>query len=136
MAGHDELARLESERNRLRSVIAYYDGPPYRMQWGDGRAPRWLVVAVVVVVCGIAVALLAGIIAGQVSPWGLVLILIALPVVAVIFSRVGFRIFDVGDTVIVIPYLFWWPIGEDEARARLAECETRIAKLRGDAARD
>jgi hypothetical protein len=136
MAGHDELARLESERDRLRSVVAYYNGPLNRMPWGEGRAPEWLVVAVVVVVCGIAVALLAGIAAGQVSPWGLVLILIGLPVLAVIFSRVGFLTFDVGDTVIVIPYLSWRPVGEGEARARLAECETRIAKLRGDAARD
>jgi hypothetical protein len=131
MTDHAELARLEAERDHLRSVIAYYSSPPYQSDWGEWRASGWLVAVAIAVVGGIAIALIAGIVAGQVSPWGLLGLLIALPVLWYTFSRVSWMTFDVGDMLILIPDLISRrPIGENEARQRLAECEARIAKLR------
>jgi len=136
MADHAELARLEAERDRLRSMIAYYNSPPYRWHWGESPAPGWLVAVAIALVAGISVAQIAGIVAGQVSPWGLLGLLIALPVLICISSLTSFSIYDLGDLLILIPDLMWRPIGENEARQRLAECEALIAKLRGHAVRD
>jgi hypothetical protein len=140
MAAQDELARLEAERDRLRSVIAYYNSPPYRWpSWGESRAPGWLVVLVLFVTLGIVALLIAGIFVGQVSALGIVVLLVALPLALFIVSRMPIfaYAFSLDSTLILIPDLVWRPIGEDEARQRLWEFEARIAKLKhGHAIRD
>lgn len=132
MAVQDELVRLEAERDRLRSVIAYYNGPNYNVPSGESRAPGWLVVVTIALVCGIVAALVAGVFAGQVSALGLVALLIGLPLTVYILSRspVSFRVLSIEDILILIPMARWQPIGENEARERLAECEAQIAKLK------
>jgi hypothetical protein len=131
MAGQNEPAELEAERDRLLSMIAYHNGPFYRTPRGS-RAPAWFVVAGVAIICGIGVSIVAGIFAGQISASTFLFLVVGLPLFAYILTRkiAIFGItFRVGDT------LTGWsteqPAGEPEARQRLADCEAQIAKLKG-----
>jgi hypothetical protein len=46
MVDRDELAQLEAERDRLQSMIAYHNGPFYRM-FSLPRTPAWFGAAAV-----------------------------------------------------------------------------------------
>jgi hypothetical protein len=109
MAGQDELAQLEAERDRLLSMIAYHNGPFYRMT--PVRAPAWFVVAAIAITSGIGILIVAGISAGQISASGVLFLFVGLSLLAYI-SFEG----RIADT----------PAGEPEARQRLADCEARI----------
>jgi hypothetical protein len=128
MAGQDELAQLEAERDRLLSMIAYHNRP--FLQPGP-RAPAWFVVIAVAIICGIGVSIVAGIFAGQISASGVLFLVVGLPLLAYILARkiTVFGItFRVGDTLTGWPT--GQPAGEPQARQRLADCEARIMKLK------
>jgi hypothetical protein len=114
MAGRDELAQLEAERDRLESMIAYHNGPFYRVP--PVRAPAWFVLAAIAITCGIGILIVAGISAGQISAWGLLFLVVGLSLLAYI-SFEGVRLTDT-------------PAGEPETHQRLADCEARIKKLK------
>jgi hypothetical protein len=130
MAGQNELAELEAERDRLLSMITYHNGPFYRTPPGS-RAPAWFVVAAIAIICGIGVSIVAGIFAGQISASGFLFLVVGLPLLAYILTRkiTVFSItFRVGDILTGSPTE--QPAGEPETRQRLADCEARIVKLK------
>jgi hypothetical protein len=130
MAGQDELAQLEAERDRLLSMIAYHDGPVLQTSpWF--QIPPWLRWVAVGMICGIGALIVAGIVAGQIALSGLVFSVVFLGLAAYILTRkitvfgINFR---VGDTLTGWPTR--QPAGEPEARRHLADCEARIMKLK------
>jgi hypothetical protein len=137
MAGQDELAQLEAERDRLLSMIAYQNGPDYRSS-RRFRAPAWLVAVATAMILVIAALIVAGIVAGQISGSGLVFSVVALALLAYILTR---RVTVFGSPLLVADILVLFggdvvatpkgrPPGEAEAHQRLAECEARIMKLK------
>jgi hypothetical protein len=133
MAGQDELAQLEAERARLLSMIAYQNGPFYRISL-KFRTTAWLVVVAVAIIFVIAALIVAGILAGQISASGLVFSVVGLALLAYILTR-GITVFGSSFLAgeILVPLgdgIFTRPPGEAEAHQRLAECETRIMKLK------
>jgi hypothetical protein len=129
MAGRDELAQLEEERDRLLSMIAYQNRPLFRGPAGYPTA-AWFVVVAIAVICGIGVTILAGVFAGQISATSLLFLVVGLPLLAYILTRkitvFGTRLF-MGEILFlngsVTP-------GESQARQRLANCEARIMELK------
>jgi hypothetical protein len=111
MIDQDELVQLQTERDRLLSMIAYHNGPAHRMSSGF-RTPVWFAVIAIGVICGIGALILAGIFAGQISSSGILFSVVGLLLLAYILTR-----------KIVLP------AGEPEVRQRLADCEARIMKL-------
>jgi hypothetical protein len=131
MAGQDELTRLEAERDRLLSMIAYHNGSFYRTPLGFRAAPAWFVA--VAITCGIGISIVAGVFAGQISPWSLFLIVVVLLLGA--FATREITVFGITVSVLQIVTLTPGgpPAGEPEVRQYLADCEARIAKLKGAA---
>ena len=115
MADRNELAQLEAERDRLLSMIAYHNGPFYRM-FSLPRTPTWFGVAAVAIICSIGLAMIAGTFAGQISASDFLFLVVGLPLLAYILSRL------VGNVE--------RPAGEPEIYQRLADCEARIIKLK------
>jgi hypothetical protein len=115
MADRNELAQLEAERDRLLSMIAYHNGPFYRM-FSLPRTPTWFGVAAVAIICAIGLAMIAGTFAGQISASNFLFLVVGLPLLAYILSRL------VGNVE--------RPAGEPEIYQRLADCEARIIKLK------
>jgi hypothetical protein len=137
MAGQDELAQVEAERVRLLSMITYHNGPCYRAPRGF-RARAWFVVVAIAITCGIGVSIVAGIFAGQISASGVLFLVVGLLLLAYISTR-RITVFDTPFFVGEILALFGGsiaapvgqqPVGEIEARQRLADCEARIVKLK------
>jgi hypothetical protein len=138
MAGQDELAQLQAERDQLLSMIAYHNAPFDRTRRGF-RAPAWFVVIAIVVLCGIGASMAAGIFAGQLSASGIVFLVVGLSLLTYISTR---RITVFGTSVFVGEILALFggaavdtplgrsPAGEPEAFQRLTDCEARISKLR------
>jgi hypothetical protein len=133
MAGLDELAQLQAERDQLLSMIAYHNRPSLRVP--PGRAPAWFVVVILAIICGIGVLMAAGFFAGQIDPpvfiFIFIFLVVVLPASAYILGRrvtVFGNTFRVGDTLLGWPT--GQPAGEPEARQRLADCEARIMKLK------
>jgi hypothetical protein len=132
MSGQDELAQLEAERARLLSMIAYQNGPFYRISL-KFRTTAWFVVVAIIFV--IAALIVAGILAGQISASGLVFSVVGLALLAYILTR-GITVF--GSSLLAGEILVplgdgiggTRPPGEAEAHQRLAECEARIMKLK------
>ena len=120
MAGQNELAQLETERDRLLSMIAYHDRRFLRLH--SWRAPTWLVVGV---------SLVAGVFAGQISASAILFLVVGLPLFLYISTRkitvFGIPLF-LGEIIALAPV--GQPVGEIQARQRLAECETRILELK------
>jgi hypothetical protein len=85
MAGRDELAQLEAERDRLLSMIAYHNRSPFRGPAGS-PAPAWFVAVAVAGICGIGFTILAGVFAGQISPSSLLFLVVGLPLLAYILT--------------------------------------------------
>ena len=130
MADQNQLAELEAERDRLLSMIAYHNRPI--------QTPAWFPVIMIAGFCCLGVTILAGIFAGQISASAILFLVVALPLLAYIFSR---KITALGNTVLVgeIFALFagvitpvGQPAGEPQVRQRLADCEARIMKLKED----
>jgi hypothetical protein len=113
VTGQDELSQLETERDQLRSMIAYHTGF-YRIL-PRFRAPPWLYAVAVAIICGIGFSLVAALLAGQISSSYLLSLaifpMVGLPVLAYISSINR-------------------PAGEPEAFQRLADCEERIMELK------
>jgi hypothetical protein len=129
MAGQDDLAQLEAERDRLLSMIAYHNRPFCRVP--PMRAPAWFVVVVVAILCGIGVSIVVGFFAGQIDPSVFIFLVVVLPLSAYFLTRkvAIFGItFRVGDTLTGWPT--GRPAGEPEAHQRLADCEARIMNLK------
>src|SRR5882724_13676625 len=72
MTDRDELADLEAERDRLRSLIAYYERPDI----GFPELPAWFCYVLLGIAGVIAVVVAAEMLAGQIDP-----LLIIFPVV-------------------------------------------------------
>lgn len=115
MVDQNELAHLEAERDRLLSMIAYHNGPFYRMS-SMLQTPAWFAVIAAIIICAIGIAMVAGLFAGQISSSDFLFLVVGLPLLTYILSRLttGFR----------------EPAGEPQIRQRLADCEARIAELR------
>jgi hypothetical protein len=133
MADQDELAQFEAERDRLLSMIAYQNGPFYRISL-KFRTPAGFVVVAIAIIFVIAALIMAGILAGQISASGLVFLVVAFALLAYILTR---RITVFGSSFfageIVVPFgdgIVVRAPGEREAYQRLAECEARIMKLK------
>jgi hypothetical protein len=128
MAGQEELAQLEAQRDRLQAMIAYHNRSIFGKS-SDARAPAWFIVVAAVVLCGIGVSLVAGVCAGQFSS-DFLLLLVALPPLVYILTR-RITIFGIPSLVGDIILLGGGsPAGEPDTRQRLAECEARIMKLK------
>jgi hypothetical protein len=136
MAGRDELAQLEEERDRLLSMIAYHNRPLFRGPAGS-PARAWFVVVAVAGICGIGFTILAGVFAGQISASSLLFLVVGLPLLAYILTR---KITVFGTSLLMGEILGLFlgvfvtpgrPAGEFQARQRLADCEARIMELKG-----
>jgi hypothetical protein len=89
------------------------------------------------IICCVGILIVAGIIVGQISAFGIVFLVVALPLFAYVS---GWKIeafgntFRVGEIVVLLTGGFVTPmgrpVGETEALQRLADCEARILKLR------
>src|SRR5882762_3073370 len=77
--------QLEAERDRLRSMIACHDDPSIGML--QDRPPVWFVVIAAAAICTIGISLVAGVFVGQISASSLLFLVVALPLLAYIFSR-------------------------------------------------
>jgi hypothetical protein len=142
MAGQDELSELEAERDRLRAMIAYHNGPFYPMRSGcwqsasqpassGQQTPAWFAIAGIGIVCSIGILMVAGAFAGQIPVSYVLFLVLGLPLLVYISTR---RV-----TLFGIPFRFGQLLalgsseqiaGEPEALQRLADCEARIARLK------
>jgi hypothetical protein len=125
MADLDELAQLETERDRTRSMIAFHHGPFY--EGLIGQTPRWLAATVVVIVGAAGAFLIAGALAALVASSVLVLAVYIFSRPVTIFG-VTFRAGDLLNELSTVPTDR--PAGEPEALQRLAHCEARIKELK------
>jgi hypothetical protein len=133
MAGRDDLAQLEEERDRLLSMIAYHNRPLLRGP-ALSPAPAWFVVVAIAVICDIGVSIVAGVIAGQISASAILFLVVGGPLLAYISTR---KIIVFGTTLFmgeILALFFLTPVGrpggETQARQRLADCEARIRELK------
>jgi hypothetical protein len=127
MTGQDELAQLEADRDRLLSMIAYHNRPPF-------PKPPWFDVVTIILLCGIGILIVAGLLAGQIPVLAVLFAVVSLPLMAYIMTR-KLRVFgttfqgeDVIGALMLIPP--GRPTGERETHQRLADCEARITKLK------
>jgi hypothetical protein len=119
MVEQNELAKLEAERDRLLSMIAYHDGPfyrPFRRMSSELQTPTWFFVIAALVICTVGIAMVAAVFAGQISTSEFVFLVVGLPLLTYIMSRLTTGLHE--------------PAGEPQVRQRLAECEARIMKLK------
>ena len=129
MTDQDELAELEAERDRLRSMIDYYERP----EIGFPELPLWLRYILLGAACVIAVWVAVGMLAGEIDPSLVIFSVVFLGLTAYISTRkinafgTSMRIFDLLShlalTASPTP-------GADELRDRLLNCEARIMQLR------
>jgi hypothetical protein len=133
MADQDRLAQLEAERDRLLSMITYHNGSFYRRS----PVPAWFVVVSIAMICAIGISIVAGILTGQIPASLVLFLIVGLPLLAYILTR---KITVFGTTLLMGEILSLFlgvvtpvgrPVGETEARQRLADCEAQIAKLKG-----
>jgi hypothetical protein len=125
MIGDDELARLEAERARLLSVMAHQK----RMM--EQAIPAWFRFAMLAMVVGIGIALLAGLMAGQIALSGIFWSIGIIGLSVFVGTRkirlfgARFYVWEFIMETAVLP-----PVGERQPRELLADCEARIAKLK------
>jgi hypothetical protein len=119
MAAQDELAHLEAERDRLRSMIAYHNATRRRLSpfpfVGIG-----VVLAVVVLVA-------TRLFFGEIAIFEAILVVVFLGLSAYILTR---KITLFGITTSVSDLHIALEPGAPEAHRHLAECEARILKLK------
>jgi hypothetical protein len=119
MVDRNELAKLEAERDRLLSMIAYHDGPfyrPFRRISSALQKPTWFFVIAAIIICAVGIAMIAAVYAGQISTSEFLFLVVGLPLLTYIMSRLTTGLNE--------------PAGEPQVRQRLAECEARIMMLK------
>jgi hypothetical protein len=128
MTDQDELAELEAERDRLRSLLAYYERPDI----GFPELPVWLRYALIGALCLVAVWVAAQMLTGLLDPKLVIFLVVFLSLTAYISTRkinafgTSMRIFD------LLSYLALTASptpGESELRQRLLNCESKIMQL-------
>jgi hypothetical protein len=112
LADRDQLAQLEAERDRLQSMIAYHERPFLP----PGRAPAWFIASAAAIICALGVSMVVAVWAGQISSSDFLLLVVGLPLLTYILSRVAMKIKPT--------------VGEFQTRQYLADCEARIMKLK------
>jgi hypothetical protein len=125
----DELADLEAERDRLRSLIALYERPDI----GFPELPAWFRNVLVGAAGIIAVLVAAGMLAGQIDPTLVIFAVVFLTLTAYISTRkinafgTSMRVFDLLGflTLTTLP-----GPKAGELRQRLSNCESRITELK------
>jgi len=129
MTDRDELADLEAERDRLRSLIAYYERP----EIGFPELPSWFCYVLFGIASVIAILVAAGMLAGQIDPLPIIFAVVFLTLTAYISMRkinvfgTSMRVFD------LLSYLTLTTLPgprAGELRQRLSNCESRIMELR------
>ncbi|MGX9428681.1 MULTISPECIES: hypothetical protein [Bradyrhizobium] len=136
VAYRDELAELEAERDRLRSMIAYHERPVVeRPVFAFPQPPLWVRFVLVGIAGGIGALVVAGVLAGQISlsfvVFSVVLLALAAYILPLKFSVFGtsMRVGDLLGFVGTFPPQLATP-GAPEARQRLLDCEAQITKLK------
>ena len=129
MTERDELAELEAERDRLRTMISYYERPDI----GFPELPLWFRHVLLGAAGVIAVVLAAGMLAGEIDPALVIFLVVFLSLTAYISTRkinafgTSMRIFDLLSYLALIAS----PTpGEGELRQRLLNCESKIMQLK------
>lgn len=129
MIDRDELLRLEAERDRLRTMIAYYERPDI----GFPELPPWLRYVLLGALCAVAAFVAMEMLSGQVDPSFVIFLVVFLLLTAYISTR---KINAFGRSVRVFDLLSFIVLtasptpGADELRQRLSSCESRIMELR------
>lgn len=129
MADRDELAELEAERDRLRTMIAYYEHPDI----GFPELPPWFRNVLTGIACGVAALVAVGMLAGQIDPSLVIFLVVFLALTAYISTR---KINAFGASVRVFDLLSYLALkaaptpGAPELRDRLSNCENRIMQLK------
>ncbi len=129
MIDRDELADLEAERDRLRTMIALYEHPDI----GFPELPLWLRYVLLGAGCGAAALVAIWMLAGQIDPWLVIFLVVFLSLTAYISTR---KINAFGTSVRIFDLLSYLALtasptpGADELRQRLLNCESKIMQLR------
>jgi hypothetical protein len=129
MTDRDELAELEAERDRLRTMIALYEHPDI----GFPELPLWLRYVLIGAGCGVAIWVAVEMLAGQIDPKLVIFLVVFLSLTAYISTR---KINAFGTSVRVFDLLSYLALtasptpGAGELRQRLSNCEARIMQLR------
>jgi hypothetical protein len=129
MSDQDKLANLEAERDRLRSLIAYYERPDI----GFPELPVWFRHVLFGICSVIGVLVAAGMLAGEIDPSLVIFSVVFLILTAYISTRkinafaTSIRVFDLLSflTLITLP-----GPRAPELRQRLSSCESRIMELK------
>jgi hypothetical protein len=126
----DELAELEAERDRLRSLIAYYERPDISFP----ELPTWFGYVLVGIVCLVGVYVAVKLLTGQIDAKLVIFPVVFLTLTAYIFTRkinafgTNMRVFDLLSHLALIAS----PTpGAPELRKRLLNCESKIMEVRG-----
>ena len=129
MSDRDELAELEAERDRLRSMIAYFERPDISFP----ELPPWFCYVLVGIGCVIGTFVAAGMLAGQIDPSLVIFSVVFLVVTAYISTRkinafgTSMRVFDLLSHLALLAH----PApGAPELRQRLSDCESKIMELK------
>jgi hypothetical protein len=129
MTDEDELAELEAERDRLRSMIALYEHPDI----GFPELPLWLRRVLMGAACGVAALVAIWMLARQIDPSLVIFLIVFLVLTAYISTR---KINAFGTSVRVFDLLSYLALtaspapGAPELRQRLSNCESKIMQLR------
>jgi hypothetical protein len=129
MIDSDELADLEAERDRLRSLIALYEQPDI----GFPSLPTWFGYVLLGIASVTAVLVGAGMLAGEIDPTPVIFAVVFLTLTAYISTRKinafgkSMRVFDLLSfaTLTTLP-----GPRAPELRQRLSTCESRIVELK------
>ncbi len=125
----DELADLEAERDRLRSLIAYYEHPDI----GFPELPAWFRYVLLAIAGVVALVVAAGMLAGQIDPLLIIFPVVFLSLTAYISTR---KINAFGKSMRVFDLLSYLTLTTlpgprpPELRQRLSKCESRITELK------
>jgi hypothetical protein len=126
---YDELASLEAERDRLKTLIAYYERP----EIGFPELPAWFGYVLLGIVGLVGLYVAVEMLAGQIDPSLVIFLVVFLGVTAYIFTR---KINAFGATMRVFDLLSHLALiasptpGAPELRDRLSNCERKIMQLR------
>jgi hypothetical protein len=129
MTERDELANLEAERDRLRSLIALYERPDI----GFPELPAWFGHVLLGIAGLAALAVAAGMLAGQIDASLVIFAVVFLSLTAYISTR---KINAFGKSMRVFDLLGYLTLTTlpgpraPELRQRLSNCESRIVELR------
>ena len=132
MTERNELANLEAERDRLRSMITYYE----RGNISFPELPAWFCYVLLGIGCIVSIFVAAGMLAGQIDPSPVIFAVVFLVATAYISTR---KINAFGTSMRVFDALSHWILithaapGAPELRQRLSQCERRIVELRSAA---